>query len=201
MGKKVSIIDCGSGNILSVIRAFKYIDVDVNIVNSPENIKSSDRLVFPGVGTFSNVMSYINKNNLYSSISNFCISGKPFLGICLGMQILFEQSGEFGRHKGFGLLEGNVIKIKSFSNEKLKIPHTNWKPLYVNDLCNSKFKKNLSNKLQMYFTHSYRAVPKQGKYFSIYILQKYSNNSISSKRKFIWMSISSEKVAKMDYLF
>ena len=71
------------------------------------------------------------------------------------MQILFEESEEFGRHKGFGLLEGNVIKIKSFSNEKLKIPHTNWKPLYVNDLCNSKFKKNLSNKLQMYFTHSY----------------------------------------------
>ena len=64
MRKKVSIIDCGSGNILSVMRAFKYIGVDVNIINSPENIKSSDRLVFPGVGTFSNVMSFINKNDL-----------------------------------------------------------------------------------------------------------------------------------------
>ena len=81
MGKKVSIIDCGSGNILSVIRAFKYIDVDVNIVNSPENIKSSDRLVIQGLGTFSNENSNINKNNLNSSISNFCISGKPFLGL------------------------------------------------------------------------------------------------------------------------
>ena len=161
MNKKASIIDCGSGNFLSVIRALKYIGVDVNIINSPKDIKSSERLIFPGVGTYSNVMSYINKNELFSSISDFCFSGKPFLGICLGMQILFEESEEFGNHKGFGLLKGKVIKIKGCASKKIRIPHTNWNSLLINNCINSKFKKSLSNNLQMYFTHSYMAVPKK----------------------------------------
>ena len=100
-------------------------------------------------------MSYINNNKLLSSILNFCISGKPFLGICLGMQILFEESEEFGSHKGFGLLEGNVIKIKSLSAKKIRIPHTNWKALNIDNLNNSKFGKKISKNLQMYFSHSY----------------------------------------------
>lgn len=159
MNKKASIIDCGSGNFLSVIRALKYIDVDVNIVNSSKDIKSSDRLIFPGVGTFSNVMSYINKNELFSCISDFCNSGKPYLGICLGMQVLFQESEEFGTHKGFGFLNGKVINIKSKSAKKINIPHTNWNNLHFNNFVESNFKKKISKELSMYFTHSYMAVP------------------------------------------
>ena len=158
MNKKASIIDCGSGNFLSVIRALKYIDVDVEIVKSSKDIKSSERLIFPGVGTFSNVMNYINKNELFECITDFCNSGKPFLGICLGMQILFEESEEFGNHKGFGFLEGKVLKINKHSSHKIKIPHTNWNDLYFKDI-NSEFRNNLSKHLSMYFTHSYMAVP------------------------------------------
>jgi len=159
MNKKASIIDCGSGNFLSVIRALRYIDVDVNIVNSPKDIKSADRLIFPGVGTFSNVMSFINKNELFSCITDFCNSGKPYLGICLGMQVLFQESEEFGLHEGFGFLEGKVIHINSKSSKKIKIPHTNWNSLQFNNFVESEFKSNLSKDLNMYFTHSYMAVP------------------------------------------
>ena len=197
MNKKASIIDCGSGNILSVIRAFKYIGVDVNIVKSPKDIKSSDRLVFPGVGTFSNVMSYINKNELFSSISEFCNSGKPFLGICLGMQILFDESEEFGKHKGFGLLTGSVTKIRSLTDNKLKIPHTNWQSLYINNLNNSKFSKNLSNKLQMYFTHSYMVVPNKNEYILAYALyRKIQITALVQKDNLIGCQFHPEKSGK-----
>jgi len=170
VSKKVSLIDCGSGNILSVARAFKHIEVDVQIVNSEKDIIESDRLIFPGVGAFSNVISYINKNKLFSSISNFCSSGKPFLGICLGMQVLFEESEEFGKYKGFGFIEGKISPIRNSYNNKLKIPHTNWNSLYINDKCNSQLKPFLSNGLQMYFSHSYMAIPRKNKHILAHTL-------------------------------
>jgi len=172
MKKKVSIIDCGTGNILSIIRAFNYIDVDTQVVNSKKDIESADRLIFPGVGTFSNVMSYINKENLFSIFLNFFISEKPFLGICLGMQVLFDESEEFGKNKGFSLINGQIRKIKSVSNDKIKIPHTNWNSLLINNVSNSQLNKFLSNNLSMYFTHSYMALPINLKNVLAYTLYK-----------------------------
>lgn len=163
MNKKVSLVDCGSGNILSVVRAFNFIGVEVKIVNSSKEIELSDRLIFPGVGTFSNVLSYIIRNDIYSSISDFCSSGKPLLGICLGMQMLFEESEELGSHKGFGFFKGKIKKITSSYDSKVKIPHTNWNSLHINNINNSKLKYSLDNGTQMYFTHSYMAIPKETK--------------------------------------
>lgn len=151
MKQKIIIIDTGAANIHSVEKAFKFIGANVEITKDPTVIKKSDAIVFPGVGAFASVMEGVKKNNLDKPIKQCIEANKPFLGICVGMQALFEESEEFGNSKGLGILKGKVVRFKKAKT----IPHVGWnKVTFVGEdnyprLHNAEF----------YFVHSYYVIP------------------------------------------
>ncbi len=138
--KNIALVDFGAGNLHSVYKAFKFIGANVEITKDIGVIEKSDAVVFPGVGAFGAVMSSIKKNNLQEIIIKSARSSKPFLGICVGMQVLFEDSEENPEEKGLGIFKGKVVKFK----KARKIPHIGW-----NDVNGEKY----------YFVHSYYVVP------------------------------------------
>ena len=138
--KNISIIDIDAGNLYNVHKAFKFIGANVEITKDSKLIEKSDAVVFPGVGAFGAVMDSIRKNNLEDVIIKSAKSQKPFLGICLGMQVLFEGSEENPKEKGLNVFKGQVVKFKKAK----KIPHVGW-----NDVAGKKY----------YFVHSYYACP------------------------------------------
>ena len=109
MNKKVAIIDYGLGNLFSINNACKSVGLDTIITSDKNIINNADALILPGVGAFGDAMDSLNNNNLIQIIYKFVETGKPFLGICLGMQLLFSESEEFGFHKGLNLIKGNSL--------------------------------------------------------------------------------------------
>ena len=130
----IAIIDYGIGNLFSVVSSFKYIGADAIVTSDPEKIKECDRILLPGVGAFEDAAKKLRETGLDKVIIKEAKAGKPILGICLGMQMLFEKSYEYGEHNGLGLLKGRVIGMQGVIDEKLQIPHIGY-----NDLI---FKKN-----------------------------------------------------------
>lgn len=166
MKKKVSVIDYGLGNILSVKRAFEYCGAEVELVSDSKQIVKSDVLVLPGVGAFRNAMDELRRRNLQDSIIEFSNTGKPMMGICLGMQLLLERSEEFGESDGLGIIEGNVVKIEdtTIKGEYQKVPQVGWNSLDIpNDLDESLWKNTILSDINkgesVYFVHSYTAKP------------------------------------------
>ncbi len=162
---EVVIIDYGLGNLLSVIRAFERIGVSARVSFEPEQILSATHVVLPGVGAFPKGMEKLRVRDLDSTINKVAESGKPLLGICLGMQLLLDDSEEFTKTRGLGLIPGNVVPIPSndLGGSKLMVPHVGW-----NLLCNPNETKNWQDSIlsestgkeNVYFVHSYMAVPK-----------------------------------------
>ena len=149
---KIVIINTGNGNLLSVLRAVEKFESDVVISQSKDVIISSKKLILPGVGAFKNTVNYLKKKGIFDTIKNHS-NDKPLLGICLGMQLLFENSNEFGMCEGLNLIEGNVVPLKS---KVLKVPNIGWYNLKLNKkLSNTKF--NFLTKNEYYFIHSYFA--------------------------------------------
>ncbi len=149
---KIVIINTGNGNLLSVLRAVEKFESDVVISQSKDVIISSKKLILPGVGAFKNTVNYLKKKGIFDTIKNYS-NDKPLLGICLGMQLLFENSNEFGMCEGLNLIEGNVVPLKS---KVLKVPNIGWYNLKLNKkLSNTKF--NFLTKNEYYFIHSYFA--------------------------------------------
>ena len=138
--KNISLIDSGAGNLHSVYKALKFIGADVEITSDPNIIEKSSAVVFPGVGAFGAVMNDLQKSNLKEVIIKQAKSSKPFLGICVGMQVLFEYSEENPKEKGLGIFKGKVVRFKKAK----KVPHIGW--------------NNVDGK-KYYFVHSYYAVP------------------------------------------
>ena len=103
---KVAIVDFGMGNLFSVSQACKQVGLDATVTHSPEEVEAADALIFPGVGAFGKAMNNLDESGLTPAIKNSINGGKPFLGICLGMQLLFSQSEEFGSHKGLDIFKG-----------------------------------------------------------------------------------------------
>ena len=167
MKKKVTIVDIGSGNILSIKRAFERWNAEVDITDKKEKILSASRLVLPGVGAFKNAIDKLNSKRFFELIPEIRLKEIPLLGICLGMQLFFEESEEFGRFKGLSLMQGRVKKlpVSSLNHEKLKIPSIGWYSLILEEKALSfnggKFFKNFNIKDQFYFVHSYCAKPKE----------------------------------------
>ncbi len=118
----ISIVDCGFGNIASVRNAFAKIGEQTSIAKTPKEIESAEKLVLPGVGNFGSAMQMIRRNALEQSLKGFVASGKPFLGICIGLQLLFEQSEESPCEKGLGVLQGNVVRFCKAE----KLPQIGW---------------------------------------------------------------------------
>ncbi|HAT1856302.1 imidazole glycerol phosphate synthase subunit HisH [Legionella pneumophila] len=164
----VSIVDYGVGNLLSVARAFQYFDASVNLVSTPEEIMSADRLVLPGVGAFEDGMKGLTTLNFIEPIKQFARSGKPFLGICLGMQMMLSKSTEFGQHEGLGLIAGEVVSVPSHGvdGQLHKIPHIGWNELVATsegeDWCHT-ILKNIPLNSSVYFVHSFMAMPSNPK--------------------------------------
>ena len=156
----ITVVDYGMGNLASVTNAIKRYTKDVRITSSPDDIDSSDKLVLPGVGAFRDAYKEIESRRLREPIINFINSGKPFLGICLGLQLLFAKSYEDGEHKGFDVIKGEVIAFDKAAG--LKIPHMGWNSINPNPNGNAKdcpLFKGVSADTYMYFVHSYYVVP------------------------------------------
>lgn len=135
MSKCVTIVDYGLGNLFSVHRAFESLGYRAHISHVADEIVRSDRLVLPGVGAFSDGMAEMKSRELVGPVLEFIRQGRPFLGICLGMQMMFDRSHEFGVIEGLGIISGEVRKIESptFKGKSLQIPHIGWSPLLPND--------------------------------------------------------------------
>ncbi len=157
----VAIINYGMNNLYSVQNAFKNIGIKSVITDDHDKILKSKMAVLPGVGAFGEAIKNIKKKKLDKTIYKFIESGKPFFGICLGMQLLFEQSEEFGISEGLNIFEGNVIKFESSLRRKLIVPHVGWNKISFNNsnYPNSVMRNNKNNDF-MYFVHSFYVVPK-----------------------------------------
>lgn len=157
--KKILIIDYKLGNLFSVNQALTNIGLNVNITSNAEDIESADAIVLPGVGAFSDAMNNLNELNLINPIKKFIDSGKPFLGICLGLQLLLSESEEFGRTKGLGLIKGRVKRFHNTNKdgETRKVPQIAWNQIYkTND---SSWENTPLSEIKegefMYFVHSF----------------------------------------------
>ncbi len=150
-----ALVDYGMGNLRSVEKALEYVGLKVFRTSDPELIKGSRAVVLPGVGAFRDAVENLHRLELYKPILSHIEKGKPFLGICLGLQLLFEKSYEFGEEKGFGVLEGEVILL----SPKVKIPHIGWNQLWKKK--DSSILKGIKDGDFVYFVHSYRVVPKR----------------------------------------
>lgn len=161
----VAVIDYGMGNLLSVCRGLEYVGAKVIVSSNPDVIFSASRVVLPGVGAFASAMQALEQLGLVAVIRKLDASKVPVLGICLGMQLLLDQSEEFGFTKGLGLIPGNVMAIPRLSilGETQKIPHIGWSAIYP---ANPSIRwantvlENISPGDAVYFVHSFMAVPK-----------------------------------------
>lgn len=127
---KITVIDYGLSNLLSVRRAFEYFGAEVEVTGSRSRILSAKALVLPGVGAFKDGMAGLSGLSLADAIADKCAVGTPLLGICLGMQMLFDESDEFGRHRGLGLIPGRVERIPGVDTDGApqRVPHVGWAP-------------------------------------------------------------------------
>lgn len=147
----IAIIDYGAGNIQSVKKALNYIGCDTFITNDKTKISNADGVILPGVGSFGDTMDSINSYGLKDSIIEYTKSGKPFLGICLGLQLLFPKSDESPDKDGLGIFDGNIKKIPSDTG--LKIPHIGWNSLDIKK--QDGLFKGIDKNPYVYFVHSY----------------------------------------------
>ena len=151
---KIGIVDYNMGNLASVKNAFDKIGVKADIIKDADKIKSYDKLILPGVGAFGDAMEHLEQTGMDEAITEFAKSGKYLLGVCLGMQLLFETSEEFGSHRGLGLIEGKVVYFDKKRVGEHKIPHMGWNKLFNK---NSPLFKGLENPY-LYFVHSLHVV-------------------------------------------
>ncbi len=155
----IAIIDYNMGNLRSVENAFAKIGTKTEIVKDPDLLKGFDKIILPGVGAYGDAMEHLKKYGMQEAVTDFAKSGKPLLGVCLGMQLLFEQSEEFGVHQGLGLIEGEV---KAFDTSRfhtpLKVPHMGWNDITVRH--NPLF-VGLPERFYLYFVHSFHVLCEQ----------------------------------------
>jgi len=147
----LGLIDSKICNIFSFKNMLKKLEADFILIEKPEDFNNVSKIILPGVGAFPEIMEYLKKYNLIDKIKDFANNGNYILGICLGMQILFEESEEFGSTKGLGLIPGKIIKIRT----KKVLPHMGWNDLNITQ--NIDLLKNVHNKADVYFVHTYRA--------------------------------------------
>jgi len=152
----ITIVDYGMGNLASVNNAIKRYTDQVVVSSMPDDIKKTDKLILPGVGAFKDAYDEIGKRGLINSILDFIKSGKPFLGICLGLQLLFTKSFEGGEYKGLDIIKGDVVSLQK--DKGIKIPHMGWNNLKP-EKPNCPLLKGVSEQAYMYFVHSYYVVP------------------------------------------
>ncbi len=163
----IAIIDYGAGNLGSVYKAFKFVGADIQVTDSRDVVRDADALVLPGVGAFTHCMNGLEGVGLTESTKEFIRSGRPFLGICVGLQMLFDESEEMGQSPGLGILPGRVKRFEfepkkeengqSTANGRLKVPHIGWNELRFRE--DAALFKRLRQGDRVYFVHSYYPEP------------------------------------------
>ena len=156
----IAVIDYGVGNLFSLLSSLNYVGLDTKLTNDIEEIKNANGIILPGVGAFRDAIGNLEKYGLKETLISEARKGKPFLGICLGMQMLFEKSYEYGEYEGLGLINGTVEEIKKYipENSDLKIPHMGWNSLIINErFKDDKILKDVDNNEYVYYVHSYFA--------------------------------------------
>ena len=151
----IAIIDYGVGNLFSLTCSLNSIDAETVITSDPQAIRGADKLLLPGVGAFEDAIAKLRASGLDRIITREVKNGKPILGICLGMQMLFEKSYEYGVHEGLGLLKGSVVPMAGKIPETLKIPHIGWNALSIKK--EHKLLRYIKDGDFVYFVHSYYA--------------------------------------------
>lgn len=147
----VSIIDYGAGNLMSVKKALDFIGAESEITADKDKIKSASHVILPGVGSFGDAMASMAERGLVDTVREAALSGKPFLGICLGLQLLFAESDESPAVPGLGVLDGKISLIPK--NDGLKVPHMGWNSVEIKQ--NSGIFKGIPNGSYFYFVHSF----------------------------------------------
>lgn len=150
----IAIVDYGVGNLFSLESSFKSIGADVVVTSDPNVIRSAEKIVLPGVGAFADAAKKLKDSGLKELVVSEAKSGKPLLGICLGMQLLFDKSLEYGEHEGLGLIPGEVRPIEEVIPKEYKVPHIGWNQLEFGRNKNPLF-KYLREGECVYFVHSY----------------------------------------------
>lgn len=151
----IAIVDYGVGNLYSLERSFDAIGADVTVTADAQVIRKAERILLPGVGAFGDAADKLRSSGLADVMVEQANAGKPLLGICLGMQLLFETGYEYGVHRGLGLLSGEIRPIADVIPNGLKIPHMGWNALDFTR--ESKLFANINNRDFVYFVHSYYA--------------------------------------------
>lgn len=157
----IGIVDYHMGNLASVINAFAKVGADATLESDPSKLSQYDKLILPGVGAYGDAMEHLKENSMDKAVIDFAASGKPLLGICLGMQLLFESSEEFAKDenntKGLGLIPGKVVAFdENKFDHPLKVPHMGWNELF--QAKETALFAGLGKDFYLYFVHSYHAV-------------------------------------------
>jgi len=179
---KIAVIDYGIGNVRSILGAFENQGADVLLTNNKDEILKSDGLVLPGVGAFSHGMENLISYGLVDVIKEYAALDRPLMGICLGMQLLFEESEEFGKTEGLGLILGKVVELPTKDNQNEKLPHVSWNELNSNKApWKNTILADTEEGSDMYFVHSFVAQPRDS--YNILSLTEYSNYHFCSSVK------------------
>lgn len=149
----IAVVDYGVGNLFSLVSSLKAVGAEVVVSGDEEVIKSADKIVLPGVGAFGDAVNKLKESGLFSVVKQQAEKGVPLLGICLGMQLLFEKSYEFGAFDGLGLIKGEICPIKPDVSDDLKIPHIGWNKLNI--VKKDGILKDVNDGDYVYFVHSF----------------------------------------------
>ncbi len=151
----IAIVDYGVGNLFSLESSFAAIGEAVTVTADPQVLRQADKIILPGVGAFADAAQKLRDTGLGAVVTDLARQGKPLMGICLGMQLLFEESHEFGVHRGLGLLPGRVVAMEGRIPQELKIPHIGWNGLHLRRDC--PLLAGISQGDHVYFVHSFYA--------------------------------------------
>lgn len=154
----IAIVDYGVGNLFSLSSSLKALGIESELTADPTRLQQADQVILPGVGAFGDAMKKLQATGLDQAVKQLAASGKPLLGICLGMQLLFDSSEEFGQQAGLGLIPGRVVSLKEAFEQKgidLKVPHIGWNPITIKQT--SPLLKNIQEQNQFYYVHSFYA--------------------------------------------
>lgn len=151
---RVTVVDSGMGNLHSVVKALRKVGAQVLVTSDPQDVDSAEKLVLPGVGAFAENVKALVSRDLWNPVWAHAWRGFPFLGICVGMQLLLDESEEFGSHKGFGIIPGKVMALKA-----PKVPHVGWNSLLRLNSWDATPLQGLKEGADVYFVHSFVAVP------------------------------------------
>ena len=174
----IAIVDYGMANLRSVQKAFEQVGLGADIIAAPEQIDASEKLVLPGVGAFADAVATLREKQLAGPIVRHIEKGKPFLGICLGLQMLFDVGYEGGENRGLGVVRGSCVRFDVDDTMHLKVPHMGWNSLDVKR--RSPILRDLPEGAGVYFVHSYHVVPINGDESVIATTTDYGRPFVSS---------------------